>query len=218
MGREEEIKTRLFQSAIEYVRKNHQEAIDKAYEYFWDEQNPDEFLTGTPLEIGFINFEDWLIFDCKAKDKKETFLEVYAGEHGLSGEDMEVVSKVKDSVLSLYEVASVSRDKRVLLKDLLLGDECSLRNKTLTRGLNKGDLFATRIFNLDGNQVMSVCVYPFRQDQKKKVLDYVDKQFKRYLKNANPEGTMRQYLKEYGDVFNLIWLNFVTKPDKTYTR
>jgi hypothetical protein len=218
MGREEEIKTRLFQSAIEYVRKNHQEAIDKAYEYFWDEQNPDEFLTGTPLEIGFINFEDWLIFDCKAKDKKETFLEVYAGEHGLSGEDMEVVSKVKDSVLSLYEVASVSRDKRVLLKDLLLGDECSLRNKTLTRGLNKGDLFATRIFNLDGNQVMSVCVYPFRQDQKKQVLDYVEKQFKRYIKNANPEGTMRQYLKEYGDVFNLIWLNFVTKPDKTYTR
>ena len=109
-------------------------------------------------------------------------------------------------------MASVSKDKRVLLKDLLLDMEISLRDKYLTRGLNKGDIFATRILELDGHHVMGGCVYPYISDHKKKVLAAVDKQFRRYRKNVNPEGTMHAYLKDYGDVFNLVWMKFITEP------
>jgi len=218
MGKEEDIKTALLESAIEYVRQNHQETIDKAYDYFWDEETPDEFLTGTALELGFINFEDWLIFDFKANEDKETFIEIYCREHKPGEKEREIAGRLKDSVLSLYEVSSVARDKRVMLKDLLLGDECSLKNKTLTRGLSQGDIFATRLFTLDGNCVMSVCVYPFSRDQKTKVLESVGKQFRRYVKNDNAQGTMKDYLKNYGDVFNIIWMNLFVRPDKEYKR
>jgi hypothetical protein len=207
MGKEEDIKSRLFQSIIEYVRDNHAEAIDKAYEYFWDEEHPDEIMSGTALELGFHNFEDWLIFDYRANENKETFIDIYMnGKRELTEEERAVLEKIKSSLLSLYEVVSVSKDKRVLIKDLLVGGEFSLRDKNLTRGLKKGDIFATRLLQLDGNSVMSGCVYPYPADQKKSVLTKIDKQFKRYLKNVNAEGTMRDYLRDYSDVFNLIWL------------
>ena len=68
---------------------------------------------------------------------------------------MAVLQRIRDSVVSLFEVVSVSRDKRVLIKDLLLEGEYSLRDRNLTRGLKKGDIFAARILDLDGSAVMS---------------------------------------------------------------
>lgn len=213
MGKEEDIKTRLLQSIIQYVRMNHAEAIDKAYEYFWDEQHPDEIMSGTALELGFHNFEDWLLFNYRANEAKETFIDIYEESNKeLTDEERAVLDKMKGSLLSLYEVVSVSTDKRVLIKDLLIGGDFSLRDKNLTRGLKKGDIFATRLFTLDGNIVMSGCVYPYSADRKKAVLKSIDKQFSRYVKNVNPSGQMKDYLRDYGDVFNLIWLNFISEP------
>jgi hypothetical protein len=213
MGKEEDIKTEIARTIMERAREHHGETIDKAYEYFWDCHHPDEFLNGTALALGFVNFEDWFIFDYKANELGETFLDLYAKDNQcLSEEESSVISRMRDSVLSLYEVASVSKDKRVLLKDLLLGEEVSLRERSLTRGLKKGDLFAARILELDGRHVMSGSVYPYLQTQKKRVLGYVEKQYSRYKRNVNCEGTMRGYLKEYGDVFNLGWLQLILDP------
>ncbi|MBA4372920.1 MAG: hypothetical protein C0402_08655 [Thermodesulfovibrio sp.] len=213
MGREEQIKSKIFQAAINYVRENHPEAIDSAYTYFWDEQQPDEVMGGVALELGFINFEDWLIFDRKANEKGESFLTIYGQyEKDLSPEELLVIEKMNGSILSLYEVASVARDKRVLLKDLLLGEEVPLRDKSLTKGLKKGDLFATRVLHLDDNHVMSGCVYPYSSAQKKQVLRKIEKQFSRYVRNVKPGGTMRDYLKDYGDVFNIVWMSFILDP------
>ncbi len=213
MGKEENLKTCLFQSIIQYVRQNYKDTIDKAYEYFWDENYPEEFLDGTALEIGFINFEDWLVFDYKINDDKESFIDLYVkNNNSLKDEELDVIAKIKDSVLSLYEVVSVSKDKRVRLKNLFSGGEFSLSGRNLTRGLKKGDIFATRLLNLDKKYVMSACVYPYTRSQKKAVLDYVDKQYRRYRKNVDPQGTMEKYLKDYGDIFNIIWTNFILNP------
>ncbi|MBI5103255.1 MAG: hypothetical protein HZB33_15680 [Nitrospirae bacterium] len=213
MGKEEEIKARVFQGALNYVRETHPAAIDTAYNYFWDDQQPDEFMGGVALELGFINFEDWLIFDYKANEEKESFLSIYVNRNPCPGDgDAEVVDKIKGSVLSLYEVDSVLLDKKVQLRDLLRGGEFPLRDKPLTRGLKKGDIFATRLLKLDGHYVMSGCVYPYASEQKDQVLRYVDKQFIRFKRNVDPEGTMEGYLKDYGDVFNLIWMKYIMDP------
>jgi len=210
MGKEENLKAGLFSSIIQYVRANHADAIDKAYEFFWDEYVPDEFLVGTALSLGFVNFEDWLVCDYKANDDKETFIDIYM-KSGTDLDDKErsLLKTLKDSIISLYEVTSVARDKRVLLRDLLMDGEFELRDKALTRGLKKGDVFATRLLPLDGRTVMSGCVYPYSAEDRKKVLNFIDRQFKRYTRNVNSAGTMRDYLKAYGDVFNLAWINLI---------
>jgi len=212
MGKEESLKTDIICSIIQSVRENHPETIDKAYEYFWDGNTPDELFGGTALSLGFLNFEDWLVFDYKTNKANETFIDIYMKNHTLKDKETALLNSLKDSVISLYEVSSVARDKRIVLKDLLLESEHSLRDKALTRGLNKGDIFATRLLTLDGKTCMSGCVYPYKADQKKTVLTYVDKQFKRYIRNVKPEGTMRDFLKDYGDVLNIIWMNLIITP------
>ena len=212
MGKEESLKTDLVCSVIQFVRENHAETIDKAYEYFWDDNKPDEFMSGTALSLGFLNFEDWLIYDYRVNADKETFIDIYLKNNTLKDNETALLNNLKDSVISLYEVSSVAKDKQIVLKDLLMGSEHTLRDKALTRGLNKGDIFATRLLTLDSKTCMSGCVYPYTIDQKKTVLTYMDKQFKRYIRNVKPDGTMRYFLKDYGDVLNLIWMNFIMHP------
>jgi len=213
MGKEAKQLKELFHDIIEYVRVNHTEAIDKAYSYFWDGETPDEFLGSSALMLGFHNFEDWMVFDHKINEEGDTYIDLFIRDtKGLDDHAVALLRKAKDSVMSLYEVASVAKDKRVLLKDILLNGEAELREKALTQSLKKGNLFATRLFKLDNIDVMSACVYPFNPGQKKKVLAYVDKQFKRYVRNVKQDGIMQDYLKNYGDVFNLIWMNFIIAP------
>jgi hypothetical protein len=212
MGKQETIKTDLVCSIIRFVREKHAETIDKAYSYFWDGNNPDEFMNGTALSLGFLNFEDWLIFDYKVNNEKETFIDLYLKSHTVKDKEAALLNSIKDSVISLYEVSSVAKDKKIVLKDLLTDSEHALRDKALTRGLNKGDIFATRILTLDGKPCMSGCVYPYTALQKETVLAYVDQQFKRYTRNVNPDGTIRDFLKDYGDVLNVIWMNLIMNP------
>lgn len=210
MGKEEALKTELIQAIINYVRANHADAIDKAYAYFWDEKNPDEFLTGNALYIGFVNFEDWLIFDYKANDAGESFIGLYIkNAAGLKDDECTLLNKIKNSRLSIYEVISVSKDKKVTLKDLLLGGKTVLREKAITKGLKKGDIFAARLLPLDRGHAISGSVYPFRTEDKKTVLAYVNRMFRRYTKNENPNGTINDFLKDYGDVFNMAWINLI---------
>lgn len=210
MGKEENLKTELFQSIISYVRENYKDTIDKAYDYFWKEGYPEDFLKGTALDIAFVNFEDWLIFDFKVNDDKETFLDLYIKNNKeLKDDELTLLNKIKDTVLSLYEVISVSNNEKILLNDLLMGGEFTLRDKTLAGGLKKGDIFATRLLNLDGKAFMSSCVYPYSVRNKKAILGYIDDQFNRYKKNENLQGTMQRFLKEYGEVFNDMWMYYI---------
>jgi hypothetical protein len=209
MGREEKLKTELLQSIISYVRGNYSDKIDKAYTYFWDEKNPDEFLSGTALALGFINFEDWLLFDYKVNDKKETFIDIYIREQKVTEEKIELLKRIKSTTMSLYEVVSVSKDKRIIIKDLLLDGEFSLKDRRLTRGLKKNDIFAARLLNLDKGYVMSGCVYPFRPMDKKNILAYIERMFGRYRRNENPDGDMKGFLKDYGDIINIGWMEII---------
>ena len=213
MGKEAKKLTNLFQNILQYVRLNHADDIDKAYSYFWEGENPDEFLDGTALSLGFHNFEDWMVFDYKIKESGETFISRFIkSRQDITEEDVSVLGKAQNSVLSLYEVASVSEDNGVLLKDILLDTQSDIRGKSLTQGLKKGDLFATRLLNLDGYDEMAGCVYPFLPGQKQQILSYIERQFKRYVRNVQQHGSLRDYLKDYGDVFNLIWMNFIIEP------
>ena len=213
MGKEAKQLKELFNDIIQYVRINHTEAIDKAYSYFWDGETPDEFLGGSALTLGFHNFEDWMVFDHKVNEEGDTYIDLFIKDNkDLDTQAVALLRRAKDAVMSLYEVTSVDKDKRVLLKDILLDREAELKEKYLTQSLKKGDLFASRLFKLDNTDVMSACVYPYNSDQKKKVLAYIEKQFKRYIRNVKQDGTMQDYLKDYGDVFNLIWMNFIIEP------
>ena len=64
-----------------------------------------------------------------------------------------------------------------MLYEVITDREVELRDKTMTQGLKKGDLFATRILKLDGKDVMGGCVYPYLSSHKKQILAYIARQF-----------------------------------------
>lgn len=206
MGRENELRKSLFKEIIEWARNNLEDEIDAAYEYFWEEEYPEDYLQGVALEIGFVNFEDWLLYDRKISDSKG-LIGLYIETHpDTDKEALSVLEKMKDSVISLYEVTS--KGKTLVLKDLLFDTELKapeLISPELASSLKSGDVFATRFLNLDGVPAMADCIYPFGRKLKADVLNSIKGQYERYRKNENPNGTLRDFLKSYSDVFNTIW-------------
>jgi hypothetical protein len=204
----------VFQPVLNFLREHHGEAIDRAYEYFWEEEYPEDFLGGTALEIAFINFEDWLV--CDYRDPEEgQLMDLYIKEKGPDARTSQALRAMKESVISLYEVAS--SDGGVLLRDLLLGEEVPLDGQGPGE-LKAGDVFATRFIEMGGRRVMSRCVYPYSRKVKDRVLGYVEGQFKRYRKTKAPEGTMTEFLKDEGYIFNTIWVNSLFKLKWDTTR
>ncbi|MEJ2191428.1 MAG: hypothetical protein P8Y39_03640 [Nitrospirota bacterium] len=66
----ETILNQAYNSVVAFVRAKHVEEIDEAYDYFWEEEDPADFLGGRPLELGFMNFEDWLVCDYRPGEAK----------------------------------------------------------------------------------------------------------------------------------------------------
>lgn len=204
---DKDIRGELFQSVIDYARANHASLIDEAYEYFWEEDDPQEMLGGTALTLAFINFEDWFVCDYRNKDG-DSIIDLYIGaSEDLPDEDMRALEAMRDSHISLYEVASTNGG--VMLKDILLGEEFPTKDESLS-ALNTGDLFASRFVETGGGRMMSRCVYPFTQGARDRLLELIGSNVERYRKK-NPEGTMRDFVKDESYIFNLIWLDNIFK-------
>lgn len=197
----------VFQSVVNFVREKYEDEIEKGYEFFWEEDYPEDFLLGTALDIAFMNFEDWLLCDHRLEGG-ESFVDLYLRGRETTGDEEAVLKAMKDSVISLYEV--VPADGGTALRDLLLDEEVRSGDGG-PQDLAPQDLFAARFLDMGGRKVMSPCVYPYSRGIRGNVLEYVDKQFRRYLKNKNPQGTMRQFLKEESYLFNAIWITSIFK-------
>lgn len=198
----EEIK----EGVLKYVRDNFHEEIDKAYEYFFEEEYPEDFLKGTALRLAFINFEDWLICDYKI-DNKESFIELYIKNNkGLKNTELKVLNEMQNSIISLYEISSLTP---LVIQDIIFDIKLLPPAKVLRKG-QIGDLFATRFLKINGRLKMTGCVYPYGK-RKEKVLGYINKQFSRYIKDNKPDLTMRDFLKSHSDLFNIIWISHLYK-------
>jgi hypothetical protein len=177
--------------------------LAQAYEYFFEEEEPQDFLAGTALELAFLNFEDWFVCDCS--EEGASVLALYVRE---SGADPKAFRPLEESVISLYEVKALG-SQGVLLQDLLLGGEYLLPAPQL-QGLRKGDLFAARLLRLPEGLCLGGCLYPFRAPLREEVLGYVEKSFQRYRRNKRPGADMREFLKEEAYLFNVIWLSLLS--------
>jgi hypothetical protein len=209
---EQDIRAEPFQSIINFARLKHTDLIDKAYEDFWEEDDPEDFLSGTALSLGFINFEDWFVCDYKTEDGKSVIDLYIDASEGLEEKDLRALEAMKGSYISIYEVVSV--DDKVALKDLLLNEEFTAEHESL-KSLNKGNTFASRFIAMDGERVMSRCVYPYSDEALDQLLENFGVILKRYLKNKNPEGGVMDFIKEESYIFNLLWLDNIFKSRRS---
>lgn len=203
----EDIRAGIFQSVVDYARENHAEEIDRAYEYFFEEDSPEDLLSGNALSLAFVNFEDWLVCDWRDGDSRP-LIDRYINDKEPDAKTRAILETMRDSVICLYETASPGEE--VTLKDMFLGEETRSRDTALG-SLKEGDMFAARFIAVDGDYIMGRGVYPFTQGLKDSILQSIDKQFARYIKNKNPDGSKRRFLKDESYLFNMIWFSHLDR-------
>lgn len=198
-----EIRAALYGRIMRYMRKSYPEVIDRAYEFFWEEEDPAEFLAGLALELAFLNFEDWFICDY-ADEEAGPCLDLYPAQ----GEPPGALAALKASVISLYEVVQAGPEEAEA-RDMLLGGPAQIV-KPVPAGLEEGNVFGARFINLDGSPVMGGCIYPFGKEMKEAVLADIGRQLARFKKHHPGRGT-KDFLKTHSYVFNMVWVSHLYK-------
>ena len=192
----------LFQSVIEHIRENHEQEINDAYDYFWEEDDPEEFLGGTTLAMGFHNFEDWMVCDYVDKPTGKTFIESYINAKSPSAEDKSALGAMQDSHISLFEIKSVG--DTVTLTDICSESEITLADDRL-KCLSPGDMFGARILELGDDRIMTNAIYPFGSKYKDAVMKHLEGMYKRYEKHYD-DPTMQKFLRQETYTINTVWV------------
>ena len=213
IGKEDTIRRRLVNVLIEFYDKNYRETIEDAHMMFWDDFDPQEHLDGESLDIAYQNFLEWITLDFIIDfDTNKTLIDLYMVQNKkISQDEHNVLTIMKNSVISLYEVQEVFPEKGLLLKDLLMGGEYDVKEKSATRDLKRWDIFATRLLLIDGQYIMSGSVFPYSILMKQKILDDIMQEYREYQEEF-PDGTMDVFLKESGDIFNFQWYFPIQNP------
>jgi hypothetical protein len=212
-GKEESVRRRLVDELLNFYNKHYRDTIEEAHVMFWDDFVPQEHLEGHALDIAYQNFFEWLTFDFIIDpDENKTLIDLYMEQNKKLTQDLHrVLIKMKNSCISLYEVQEVFPEKGLLLKDLLMGGEYDVKEKSATRSLKRWDIFATRLLMIDGQYIMSGSVFPYSIRMKQKILDDFMDEYREYQEEF-PDGTMDIFLKESGDIFNFHWYFPIQNP------
>ena len=213
IGKEDTIRRRLVNALIEFYDKNYRDTIEEAHVMFWDDFDPQEHLDGVSLDLAYQNFLEWITLDFIIDpDENKTLIDLYMIKNKkITQDEHKVLTIMKNSCISLYEVQEVFPEKGLLLKDLLLGGEFDVKEKSATRDLKRWDIFATRLLLIDGQYIMSGSVFPYSIIMKQKILDDIMDDYREYQEEF-PDGTMDVFLKESGDIFNFQWYFPIQNP------
>lgn len=156
---------------------------------------------------------EWVVFDFLIdEDNEKTLIDLYMENNKkLSLDEHKVLTMMKNSVISLYEVQEVFPEKGLLLKDLLLGGEYDVREKAATRGLKKWDIYAARLQLVDEKYIMSGSVYPYHRKIKEWILEDIHAEYEDY-KHEYPDALMDEFLKACSEIFNFYWYDIIQNP------
>jgi hypothetical protein len=213
VGKEDSIREQLVQKLMVFFEKNYKHTLEDAHFMFWDEFIPEEHLQDMSLNIAYQNFMEWVVFDYLIdEDNDKTLIDLYMDNNRmLSLEEHKVLTIMKNAVISLYEVQEVFPDKGLLLKDLLMGGEYDVREKSATKSVRKWDIFAARLLLIDRQYIMSGSVYPYHIKQKERILDDIQAEFEDY-KMDYPDASMDDFLKYNSENFNFYWYDLISNP------
>lgn len=212
-GREESIRSRLVQKLLGFFKKDLKDRLNDAHSIFWGDFEPEKYLKKETLYLADINFWEWIVYDFIVEEENDkTLIDLYMeNNRSLSSDEHRILSMMKNSVISLYEVQEVFPEKGLRLKDLLLGGEYDVREKAATRSLRKWDIFATRLLHVDGTYIMSGSVYPYPIKQKERILEDLHGVFEDYKRDF-PGDTLDDFLKRNSDAFNFYWYDLIKNP------
>ncbi|MHB8282309.1 MAG: SEC-C metal-binding domain-containing protein [bacterium] len=224
IGRELTIQNKLIKDLIEFYHKNYMETIEDAKSLLWGDFKPEDYLKEDyEIERANINFIEYLVYDFIVDYKNDkTVIDKYletcnnAGSHrnlnnSLSLEETGILTAMKNSFISLFEVKEVFKGEGLLLKDILTNKEYDVKEKSATESLVKWDILATRLAYLDEQYIMSGSGYFYPLIKKEEILNKISLDYKDY-KTICPNAPITEYLKKNSEIFNSFWYSLYSNP------
>jgi len=212
VGREESTKQRLVQDILAFVKKNYRDSLEYAVSVFWDEFVPNVHLDGAGMGMADINFWEWVVHDWQPFEDDKSTIDLYIkANKNLTPDEISILKMMNGAVITLYEVQDVYPERGLLLKDLVLGGEYEVSEKSATRSLSKWDILATRLLLVDGRYIMSGCGYPYPRMQKESILSMIKESYHDH-KADYPRITMKKHLKVASEDFNYFWYSLIQNP------
>lgn len=191
-----------YNAVIAYIRIKHTAEIDEAYDFFWEEEDPEEFLQGNAMTLGFLNFEDWMVCDYKPKDKP-CFIDRYIEENSPSEEQLKTLEALKSSFISIFEVKGPDGDG-FLLHDLASKKDVIVSDPRFGE-LPTGYLLGARIIETPKEFLIGRCIYPFGTELRQDIIDSIEHQCARFRRHIDENATHADYLRSETYACNMLW-------------
>lgn len=143
------------------------DVVDQAFSDFLAEDLPETI----DLDALFDNcFVPWFFFNWfpqgnfglenfdGGKTVAVNYVDVY--EHKLNSSERRFIDAMSETYYSFYSVLEVEFEKTLVVKDILLGTKHTIKEKSATHTLRRGDIIFSRILTLD-NQSIFVGMAPY---------------------------------------------------------
>jgi len=206
VGPQEMARSKLVADLLAFTDRKYKSILPEAYDVFWNGEHPEKSLSKDYDDFTDINFNEWLMIDFPAiATSGETIVELFlkSGKN-LSETEKVVLNLFRESVISLFEVQEVMPEKGLVLKDLLLGGEYQVWEKSATRSLVKWDIFASRLMMIDGQYILNASVYPYLVKRKQELLTAIKGEYDFYCAHVG-ERSWKEFLKANATIFNRLW-------------
>jgi hypothetical protein len=210
LGKEAGLYAGLFQEVADFINKYYGDIVDDFLMNEWSEVFPEgpEASSAMPFMMTFF---DWLMHSDSIIVGGYTGLELYLekADH-LPSVKEEMVERMNDSSISLFELRASEDRKSVRYRDLLLGDEFELKGAEITGGSDMAWAGVRRIV-LDGHLTAGIATYPFLIEEKEDLLEAIREDFEDF-RIDEPEADMEEYLRIVDPIPN-IWLEGFEEDD-----
>lgn len=133
-GTDEFLKSKIIQDLLEFSENNYEDAMDKAFQFFWRHYSPFESGDAEIEKFCESNFVEWFIYDWVIDEATgKTIIDIFLKENpGLTQDEINVLNMMKNAYISLYEVQEVFPEQGLLLKDLFSNEEYMVRERLAT--------------------------------------------------------------------------------------
>lgn len=212
IGEDMFVMDRLFKEMAVFCRDELKGGTEEADLIFWEDEIPEDFLNEELLEFSFANYFDWMVSDWIVDNENgETVIDIFREQtRKFNDLELEILDRIRQSVLSLFEVHEIIPGKALVLEDQFFGDKYEIEERNSAEFLTKGDIFAARILKMDGEFTLSGAIYPYPSSDKEKILAAIQDRFIDYKNDfPDPDFTLRNFLKEAGHLFNSFWVESI---------
>jgi hypothetical protein len=176
------------------------EEAEIAREYFFSVMDQD--LVDDEDDLLLERFFEWFIFDYRIRE--QTLIEYFSLAGRLTSEEKELLEKWKVARSSFYQVLQVDSQSRIVLEDLVRGDQVEVNDGNAVQELEQGHILLMRILSVGEDNEFSTGGLVLPPESKNYIISRVKLDAELYWKEHGNRGNWDNYLRDKAHVLNAL--------------